>query len=63
MVIMRSASSLPLLRRLRSHRAALDVTDAAPVVAEPTFVCSVCHREMSIAERSRVAPGRCRACV
>ncbi len=29
---------------------------------EEFFVCSVCHREMALSERSRIALGRCRAC-
>jgi hypothetical protein len=39
------------------------VDDAHRPVDEPTFVCSSCRREMVESERSKVAIGRCRACV
>jgi len=53
------------IRRLR-RRGGGDAapTDAARLpVDDPTFVCSSCRREMDESERSKVAVGRCRACV
>jgi hypothetical protein len=37
--------------------------DPVPEPVEETFVCSVCRRDMSLLERSRIARSKCRACV
>jgi hypothetical protein len=53
------------IRRLR-RRGGGDVApvDAAGLpVDELTFVCTSCRREMDESERSKIATGRCRACV
>jgi hypothetical protein len=60
---MRSDDNSPL-RRLRAPKRTKGVI-AVPVAAppEPIFICENCRREHPISERSRVARGRCRACV
>jgi hypothetical protein len=64
--------STTALRRHRSGRQVLAAIPPAreniaePVAAAPVeefFVCTSCHRDMEMIERSRVVIGRCRACV
>jgi hypothetical protein len=52
----------PLLR-LPSLPKPRDEQDPVAEPVEATFVCSVCRRDMSLLERSRIARSKCRACV
>ncbi len=63
MVVMATTSGSARERLQRARAAALTkVGRAQPEEPEETFVCSVCHRDMPVSERSRIALGRCRAC-
>jgi hypothetical protein len=54
--------SMQRLSRRFARRRLMVEPAAADVPAYPEFVCAACRRELPVADRSRIAPARCRAC-
>jgi hypothetical protein len=58
-----STAAAKLLERSAADHSAADHSAADHSAANYTgFVCTACRRELPIADRSRIAPTRCRAC-